>query len=126
MTQRLLFFKSLSSSVVNVKAKMGLSLVNVNDKLLISFDRLFKRYSSTEKRRIGIVSGVKRDGFGTEVYISDLSNCFNRVMCIAPNSTLDYLSASDDDRISWCFITDTDTKTPDLLSESGLGSNLIG
>ena len=126
MAQRLCFFRSLASSVVTIKSKMNLASVTVNDKLYLSLDRLFKRYAGSDKRRIGIVSGVKKDGFGCEISLSDLGNIFNRVMSIAPNTTLDYLSASDDDRVKWGFIVDNSTETCDITSETGLGSNLIG
>ncbi|WP_206781268.1 hypothetical protein, partial [Escherichia coli] len=85
--QRLCFFKSLASSVVTIKSKMNLSNIVVNDKMYLSLDRLFKRYAGNDKRRIGIVSGIKKDGFECEVSLSDLGNIYNRVMSIAPNST---------------------------------------
>jgi len=124
--QRLAFFKSLSSSVIRLKGKLNFAQLVVNDKLYLSLDRLFKRYAGTESKRIGVVSGIKKDGFGCEITVSDLGNIYNRVMSIAPNTTLDYLNSSSDDIMRWGYIVDTDTETPDITSEVGLGSNLIG
>jgi hypothetical protein len=124
--QRLTFFKSLSSSIVKLKTKMNLSGTVVGDKLYLALDRIYERYAGRVQSRIGVVSGIKKDGYGCEISLSDLGNIYNRVMCIAPNSTLDYSAASGDDKMKWCFIVDNDTETPDASSEEGLGSYLIG
>ncbi|MEY3786536.1 MAG: hypothetical protein RLZ75_741, partial [Pseudomonadota bacterium] len=120
------FFKSLENSIVTLKTKMNLSTTVINDKIYLSLDRLFKRYAGNDRRRLGVVSGIKKGEFGCEISISDLGNIYNRVMSIAPNSALEYLSSSDDDKIKWCYLVDTNTNTPDPLSENGLGSYLIG
>ena len=124
--QRLSFFKSLSSSVIRLRGKLNFAQLVVNDKLYLSLDRLFKRYAGTESKRIGVVSGIKKDGFGCEITVSDLGNIYNRVMSIAPNTTLDYLNSTSDDIMRWGYIVDDDTETPNVSSETGLGSNLIG
>jgi hypothetical protein len=124
--QRLTFFRSLSNSIVKLKTKMNLAQTVVGDKLYLSLDRLYERYAGGVQSRIGVVSGIKKDGFGCEISLSDLGNIYNRVMSIAPNSTLDYSTASDDDKMKWCFIVDNDTGTPSATSEEGLGSYLIG
>jgi hypothetical protein len=126
LAQRLCFFKSLENSIVTLKTKMNLSTTVINDKIYLSLDRLFKRYAGNDRRRLGVVSGIKKGEFGCEISISDLGNIYNRVMSIAPNSALEYLSSSDDDKIKWCYLVDTNTNTPDPLSENGLGSYLIG
>ena len=124
--QRLSFFRSLSTSVIKLKTAMSLSKTVVGDKLYLSLERLYKRYSGSVQARIGVVSGIKKDGYGCDVSVSDLGNIYNRVMSIAPNSTLDYSNSTDDDKIKWCYIVDSQTLTPDATSEIGLGSNLIG
>jgi len=124
--QRLAFFKSLSSSVLTLKTKNSFFQNTVNDKIYLSLDRLFNRYAGGETKRIGVISGIKKDGLGCEITVSDLGNIYNRVMSIAPNTTLDYLNSSSDDIMRWGYIVDNDTETPDVTSETGLGSNLIG
>jgi hypothetical protein len=126
IAQRICFFNSLSSSIVNLKTKMNLSQVNVNDKVYLDLDRLFTRYSGDSRRKLGVVSGIKKNSFNCEVTITDLGNIYNRVMSIAPNSALDYSSSSVDDKVRWGYFLDNDTETPDSASESGLGSNIIG
>jgi hypothetical protein len=124
--QRLCFFRSLSNSTVTLKTKMNLSSTVVNDKIYLSLDRLFKRYGGSDRRRLGVVSGIKKGEFGCDISITDLGNIYNRVMAIAPNSTLAYSASSDDDKMKWGYILDNETKTPDISTEIGLGSYLIG
>jgi hypothetical protein len=126
IAQRLCFFRSLSNSTVTLKTKMNLSSTVVNDKIYLSLDRLFKRYGGSDRRRLGVVSGIKKGEFGCDISITDLGNIYNRVMAIAPNSTLAYSASSDDDKMKWGYILDNETKTPDVSTEIGLGSYLIG
>lgn len=126
MAQRVALFNSLSSSVVKLKAKMNLAQVLVNDKIYLQLDRLYARFGGLDQRKLGTVTGVKLGGFSTEVILSDLGNVYNRVPSIAPSSTLDYSSASSDDKIKWGFIVNNDTETADATSEQGLGNYIIG
>jgi len=87
---------------------------------------LYSRYGGLDQRKLGTVTGVKRDGYNTELSVADLGNIYNRVPSIAPTSTLDYASASDDDKIKWGYIVDADTETADIASEEGLGNYIIG
>lgn len=126
IAQRMALFNSLSNAEVKIKSKLNLAQVVVNDKIFLSLDRLYKRYGGRDRRKLGTVTGVKRDGYGCEITISDLSNVYNRIPSIAPNTTLDYLTSSEDDILRWGFIVHDDTETPDENSELSLGANIIG
>lgn len=126
IAQRLALFNSLSSTVVTVKAKLNLALKAVGDKMFLSLDRLYKRYGGRDRRKIGTITGIKKNGYDTDVQFVDLSNVYNRVPAIAPNTTLDYSSGISDDIVRWGYIVDNDTETPDSTSELQLGNNLIG
>lgn len=126
IAQRISLFNQLSSATVEVKGKANLSNINVNDKVFLSLDRLYKRFAGKDKRKIGTVTGVKKDGFNVDVSFTDLGGIYNRVMSIAPDSTPSYSLASEDDAIQWGFILDNESETPDPLSETLLGSNIIG
>lgn len=126
MAQRICFFNSLSLGRVTVTTKINLHDKNVNDKIFISLDRLFKRYGGRSRRKIGIISAIKKDGFGNSVTFNDLGNIFNRVPSIAPNTEADYLLSSDDSRARYGYVVDNMTLTPDPNSEAELGNNLIG
>ena len=126
MAYRICLFNSLSRATITIRAKLNLALMSINDKVYIELDRLFKRFSNTQKQKICTISGIKRDGYNTELILNDMGNIFNRVPSIAPDSTLDYTNASDSDKLKWGFILDNLTETPDNTNESGLGSNIIG
>jgi hypothetical protein len=126
IAQRLALFNSLSSTVINVKAKLNLALKSVGDKMFLSLDRLYKRYGGRDRRKIGTITGIKKNGYDTDVQFVDLSNVYNRVPAIAPNATLDYSSGILDDVARWGYVVDNNTETPDASSEIQLGNNLIG
>jgi len=126
IAQRVCLFNSLSLGRVTVNTKINLHDKNVNDKIFISLDRIFKRYGGRSRRKIGIISAVKKDGFGNSVTFNDLGNIFNRVPSIAPNTEPDYTGADDDSRARYGYVVDNMTLTPDSNSEAELGNNLIG
>lgn len=126
MAQRIALFNSLSVSSVKIKSKMNLSQVLVNDKIFLSLDRLCDRYAGMDQRKIGCVTGVKKDGFGTEISVTDLGNIYNRVPSIAPNTSTSYTTSNADDKIRWGYVLDNDVLTPDPTTEEGLGSGIIG
>lgn len=125
MAQRIVFFNSLCTSIVKIKTKMNLSLVNLNDQLYIEFDRLFTRYGATSKKKIGVVTAITKNGYECEIEFNDLS-IYNRVPSYAPDTTNVFTSASDDEKIRYGFYVDSDTLTPDITSEEMLGLNLLG
>lgn len=126
MAQRIALFNSLSATSVKIRAKLNLSQILVNDKIFLNLDRLYTRYAGNDRRKIGSVTGVKKDEFNTELSVTDLGNIFNRVPSIAPNETEVYTNSDSDDRIRWGYILDNDTLTPDVTSEDALGSGVIG
>jgi len=126
LIQRIALFNSMGNSTVKLKAKMNLSQVLVNDKIYLQLDRLFSRYGGLDQRKLGTVTGVKRNGYDTELSVVDLGNIYNRVPSLAPIDTPDYSLAISDDKIKWGFILDNDTLTADPTSEEGLGNYIIG
>jgi len=126
IAQRIALFSSLSTTTVNIKAKMIFALTSVNDKIFLSLDRLYKRFGGGDKRKIGTVTSVKKSEYGVDISVTDLGNIYNRVPSIAPNTTLDYSGSSSDDKVQWGYIVDNDSLTPNALSEENLGCNIIG
>jgi len=126
IAQRIALFNSLSNSTIRIKGKMNLAQIVVNDKIYLELDRLFARFGGRDKRKLGIVSGVKRDGFNTELSVTDLGNIYNRVPSIAPTDSNPYTEASQDEKMRYGYILDNDTLTPDETSEEGLGNFIIG
>lgn len=126
IAQRLVLMNSLSNATVSIKGKLNLANIVVNDKIFLSLDRLYKRLGSGDKRKLGTVTGVKKDSYNCEIMVSDLANIYNRVPSIAPNATPVFTSSNDDDILRWGYISDNDTETPDASSEKSLGANIIG
>lgn len=125
IAQRIAFYGSLSQLKVTLKSKAIFFNYSVNDRLYIDLDRLYKRYGSGSRLKIGIVSSVKKSSYDSEIVLNDLGNIFNRCPSIAPSSTMAFASASDDDKVKFGFILDNDTLIPGS-SEDDLGSCLIG
>jgi hypothetical protein len=126
IANRWALFRSLSQSVVTVNAKLELIETSLNDRMYLNLTRLFKRFGSGERLKIGIVNSVSKDGINTQVRFNDLGNVFNRVGAIAVDDAPDYLVATPDDIAKWCYIVDNKTETPNSASEQELGNNLIG
>jgi hypothetical protein len=126
MAQRRAFYKSTSSLIITLKAKALFFAYSVSDRIYIEFDRLFNRYGSSTKKKIGIVSGVKKNSTESEITLNDMGNIFNRNPTIAPTSTPSFTSASEDEKIKYGFILSPTTETPDESSEDELGNCLIG
>lgn len=126
IAQRSAFFKSLSISRLEIKGKALFFNYSVNDRLYLELDRLYKRYGSSARRKIGIVSSVKKGQYDSEIVLNDLGGIFNRCPTIAPNTTGPFSAATDDEKIKYGFILDNDTLTPDITSEDELGNCLIG
>jgi hypothetical protein len=126
MAQRYAFFHSLSNSRVKIKTKLQLSLHAVNDKIFLDLERLYKRYGGRDRRKIGIITAISKDGKDTEVEVIDLGNIFNRVPSIAPNTASAYASAERDEVLKWGYVLDNQSLTPNSATEDELGNYLIG
>jgi hypothetical protein len=127
IAERWLFFRSLTQTVVSVKSKMNLMLNSLNDKVHLNLSRLFTRFGGSDRRKIGIINSITKDGEGTTVEFNDLGNIFNRVPSISPDEATDF-SDTNEDVVKWGFILDNKSELPTEvpLNENGLGNNLIG
>jgi hypothetical protein len=72
------------------------------------------------------VSSVKKGQYDSEIVVNDMGNIFNRCPSIAISGTTSFSTASDDDKVKYGFILDSETLTPDITSEDELGNCLIG
>lgn len=125
IAQRFGFYNSLSRTVITLKAKAQFFTNNVNDRVYITLDRLFQRYGGSDKRKIGVVSGIKKGPYDSEVILNDMGNIFNRCPTIAPSTTQNFTNASNDEKIKFGYILDPDSLLPGN-SEDDLGSQIIG
>ena len=126
IAQRYLLYNSLTNSTVSVKGAYRFILNNLNDKIWLNLDRLYKRFGGRDRMKIGIISKITKNGSDTSVEFNDLSNVFNRVLSIAPDTSNDFTSATDNEKIKNAFVCDNTLEIPDLSSDQELGQNIIG
>lgn len=126
IAQRWVFFNSLSNSRVKINSKMNLALTVLNEQMYIDLDRLYLRFGGLDRKKIGVVSSISKNGTDCEIEFNDLGNIYNRVPSICPNSSAIFASASDEDKVKWGYIVDNSIFLPDTNSEETIGLNLIG
>lgn len=125
IAQRKSFFSQAAQSIVKITAKLIFAEHNINDKLKLRFNRLYDRLGhASDNAKIGIISGIKRGPRNIEITVDDLGNIFNKVSSIMANSSNEYTSATDDEKLVGGYITNSDG----LLGtdEATNGINLIG
>lgn len=129
IVQRYALFYSLNQSLIQVRAKMNLTLKNLGEKLFVNLDRLFFRFgASASRRKIGVITKIVKSGTNTDVTFTDLANIFDRVATIADDASLDFTNALDAEKIRNGYIVDNTTELPDsaATTDDEWNSNIIG
>lgn len=126
MAQRYALFNSLSRSIVRLKSKLLFSTTSLNDKVSLSLRRLYNRFGSDDRSKIGIVNKVTFNGKDSDIEINDLGNIFNRVGAIADDASNDFTASSDSEKLLNGYIVDDDLEVPDVTSDAEIYQNLIG
>lgn len=126
IAQRYAFYRSLSQTVVKIKAKLNLIYKALNDRVYLSLERLFKRFGAKGNIKIGLVNMISKDNSSIELQVNDLGNVFSRVGSIAPDDANDYEFASDEEISRYGYIVDDDAETAETSSDISIGTNLIG
>jgi len=126
MTQRYSLFHSLTQSQVNISAKLNLSTKNLNDKIALNFDRLYKRFGTADNnKKICIVNSLERNGLDTKLGCSDLGNQWNRVARVTSDTADNFSSAVSDQKLINGYVVDDDTELPGSTEEEW-ATNIIG
>jgi hypothetical protein len=126
IAQRMLLIRSLASSIIKINANTYFSTYSLNDFVQIEFDRLYKRFSNRDRKKICKINSISKNVYGTSVELSDVGNLFNRVMSITENSASIFTSALDSEKIKNGFIVDNSNGLPDSVTEKWAYSNIIG
>jgi hypothetical protein len=107
IAQRYALMAESASSMVRILSKLNLTTIGLAEKMYVLLDRLFYRLGSTSARRkIGIVTSVKKDGLNTIVEIDDISGMWNKVATFAPSGASEYDAATEDEAIRNGYFTD--------------------
>lgn len=126
VAQRYALFNSLSQSKVTIKGKLNLSLLELNNKINLNLARIYKTLGSRSRNKIGIINKVTKTSDGATIEINDLGNSFTRVASIAANSSNDFTSAVDSEKIINGYIVDNNFLVPDISSDDEIYRNIIG
>jgi len=126
IAERFGLYNSMCQSTVSISGKLNFMLKNLNDKLFLNFDRLYKRFGGKDRRKIGIISKITKDGSSCHVEFNDMGNIFNRVMSICDNSALDFTSATSGEKIVNAYVLDNDLAVPDITDDDFLDTSIIG
>lgn len=126
MVERMAFMNEISQSVIKIIGKLHLGKFKINDKILLSLDRIYARFGSVEgldMRKICIVSAISKNEDTIELTLDDLGNIWNRTANITKDNAVDFALASSE-RIINGYITDNN----DLISDDQdtYRLNLIG
>jgi len=107
MAQRDVYFRSLARAEIRILTDLRFEDLDIGDHVIVDFNRLYKRFGdSTTRKKIGVVIGKTVNGQKVELFLSDLANIPNRTAIIAPNTTNEFNSATEDEKLKYGFITD--------------------
>lgn len=124
LTQRFVFFNSLSEAVIELESSLNLSSLSMGDQVILDFDRLYKRLGDfSTRKKVGTVIGIDRTGDNIKLKISDLGNLFNRAAVISDNAGPEYSASTSEDLLITSHITDGNGLVDD--EEQTSQSNLI-
>lgn len=126
IARRMLLFRASTQTSVTVKSKLNLFLKSINDRMYLSLDRLFKRFGSNIRKKVGIISKITKNETECSATFQDLGKIIGKVACIAPNATPDFDASTDLNLTQWGYIVDNNSETPADDTENELGNNLIG
>jgi len=124
VTQRELFYNELSTSIINLKAKMSFTTSSLNDVVGLQLDRLYQRFGSSDNIKLGSIIELSKDGSSTKVTIADLSNMFSRVATYTDDAAAIFTASTDIERSKSGYFTNNDGLVDN--NEETYGINVLG
>jgi hypothetical protein len=106
ITQRYALLNELPKTKVVLTTSLNLQDKQINDRLVLAFDRMFYRKGSVSRYKVFIINSIKKDGYNTYLVLDDLGGIFDRVANIAANTSSVYSSASEIEQALNGYITD--------------------
>jgi len=124
LTERFVYINSLSESQINITGSLNLADIEMGQKVLLDFDRMYKRLGdSTIRTKVGTVIGVDRSGEQVKLTITDLGNLYNRSCIISDDAAPEFSVSDSEDKIITSYITDENGLTD--TDEDTVNTNLI-
>ena len=106
ITQRYALLNELPKTKVQLNASLKLQDKQINDRLILAFDRMFYRNGSESRYKVFVINSIKKDGYGTYLVLDDLGGIFDRVANIASNTSIPYSTASEIEQSLNGYLTD--------------------
>lgn len=106
MASRWSFLFELAQTTIAFKTKLQGARSSLTDSVEFSHERLFERFGSTDKRKIGSIQSISKSTTETSMTLTDLNSAFTRVANITPNTAEDFDEATDDEKAFNGYITD--------------------
>jgi len=105
---RLVYNQSLGRTDLTINTDLRLEDIEIGEVVILDFQRMFKRLGSNASRKKAmVVVGKKLDGSRTQLDLTDYGNIFNRSSIITPNTAPDWTSATEDEKLKYGYITDS-------------------
>jgi hypothetical protein len=106
-TERQVYYNRISRSEITLETDLRFEAVEIGDLMQLEMKRLYKRLGdSASNKKLAIVVGKTVTGQTIKLQLSDLGNLFNSSAVIAPDTTNDYSTSTEDEKLKYGFITD--------------------
>lgn len=125
MVERETFVNSVSNSTIKIKGKLNLSKFQLGERVLLDLDRLYVALgSSSNSKRVGIVTSLENTGESVQLQIEDIGAVYTRASRITNETANDYVDASGEERVTNSYIVDENEIIG--TDEDTFSTNLIG
>ena len=106
-SERQVYFNRIGQSTIFLDTDLRFENVEIGDVMQLQMKRLYLRLGGdTSRKKIAIVVGKTVDGEKVSLELSDLGNTFSTSSVITPNTTNQFSSATEDEKLKYGFITD--------------------
>jgi hypothetical protein len=105
--QRYALINSQGKTQISISSKLNLINTQLNDKITVNFNRLFKGKTTQLNYKTAIVNSVKKSGTSVNVNLDDLGNIWGKAFNLSEND-VNYSSATDEEKVLNGFLTDSD------------------
>lgn len=107
-THRHSYYNRLSVATLSITTDLRLEDVEIGEVVVTDFRRMYTRLGDQGvRKKVMLVIGKTLTGEKTELILSDLGNTFNTSSYITPGTAPDYLAASEDEKLIYGYITDS-------------------
>lgn len=100
------FLLELGSTVVKFRTKLQAARMQINDKVEIKHEKFYDRLGGGQ-HKIAAINSIRKNAVECEIDLEDLGNAFSRVCFITNADANKFLEASESEKLSNGYITDS-------------------